>query len=527
MSEEKKYNTIFNKQTHSVKITLYNGYDKPAEINFFMVDQLIIEESLYEWYTTAVLILNNDFESVERGIPEQSEGQASVAPLYTFRNDGRNKINIKISLLEQVDPSSEEYTEVEPKKWEINYNYIIYDIEDLPVTDVSKKKKKLYLREEVYQRFSERNIQWSTYYPAAKELKINKPLQDISFSVGKSIKHLIETACGENDYNNVSEKLKIGFDKEGSISKPNLKVALFDDEAWDDGDEENKISYTSAASSNVVDDLHYLMKHYLSTGDTENPKKPCLFGLLRINRYTKKWELFSIKDLFKKSTEGDKGGEKYIERFILQGPFQTSKDLLEAVQKTPLAESQGLHSTIFSYRFVSMSPDDDMNLHNKMSVLYDNKKGTWNILSEDNSIETVQKIIKDDILPSLFSSKGVLLNINEDKLNGLITYPEHIVVQSKSSKNLWQNIMLHQSLFLNHAIEFTSLGSTARTPGMFIGIDRNENKSPDKNSFEDKIIGQWLLVKTKHVFYENTYLTSCVGVKVNSFNEIKCFKKGV
>jgi hypothetical protein len=79
-------------------------------------------------------------------------------------------------------------------------------------------------------------------------------------------------------------------------------------------------------------------------------------------------------------------------------------------------------------------------------------------------------------------------------------------------------------LLLNQALEFDSIGLTIRTPGKFIAIDRDNNTSAEKNDFEDKFIGQWLLAKVTHNFNGNKYLTNTVSVKIHSFNELNAFK---
>ena len=54
-----------NQQRYYFKITMYNGVDEPVEFDYFMVDQLNIEETLHNWNTTGVLVLRNEYEVIE------------------------------------------------------------------------------------------------------------------------------------------------------------------------------------------------------------------------------------------------------------------------------------------------------------------------------------------------------------------------------------------------------------------------------------------------------------------------------
>jgi hypothetical protein len=517
------FHVLFNQQRYYFKITLYNEVKDPVELELKHIENLSIDESLFKWYTTATLTLKTGFEFFERGLPVQTDSVEKISELYTFRNDGRNKVNIQIYPIQEDETGKPSFENLDPEIWNINYDFVIYDVEDIYAHEYSKKKKILYLWDERYQYFLERNIQWSSYYVAATELKTNKLLKDSSCLVGKAIKHIIQTACGENDYNNIADKLKVGWKgDDGSIDKPNLNVATFNDDLWDDGAENNKILYTSPSNFSVAEDIDYLMQYYVSTNNTEDTKKFGLFGILRFHRYLKDWRLTSIKELYKDSTDGDKPGKAFIETFYIETP-ENPEHLLDGVSRSPIGPSAGPSSTITSYRFVNMSPSDDLYISNRLAVQFDNTAGIWKIFLKDSSLKDTHKFLKKEILPQLFSSKGLLLNVRPDKSNGLITLPEHIVSQSPAARVFWRNILAYQSIFLNHALEFDCKGLTLRTPGKFIGIDRDQNKSPLKNDFDDKLLGQWLLAKVTHIFSEDNYTTNCVGVKINSYNEIESF----
>jgi len=78
--------------------------------------------------------------------------------------------------------------------------------------------------------------------------------------------------------------------------------------------------------------------------------------------------------------------------------------------------------------------------------------------------------------------------------------------------------MLFDSIFLNQSISFQCLGLTLRTPGKFIFIDRLG--AGEKNAFDDRFLGQWLITHVSHLFTQETYVTEVVGNKIDSFSPI-------
>ena len=59
--------------------------------------------------------------------------------------------------------------------------------------------------------------------------------------------------------------------------------------------------------------------------------------------------------------------------------------------------------------------------------------------------------------------------------------------------------MLKDFLMLNQALYFNATGLTIRTPGKFLFVDR-DSSTADKNPFDDKFLGQWLITKIVHYF---------------------------
>lgn len=533
MLKPNQFVATINDQKYYFKVTISNG-DKntqPLELTYYMVEELQIEETLFNWNVTASLVIKNDYEFIERGYV--AGNKANKSP-YIFRHDGRNKVNVRIF---PVLTEGADLTSTRPELNEINYDFVVYDVIDMPANDQSKKRKKMLLWDERYQHFLERNIQWSTYYVVAEKANTTDKLSNISCKVGLAIKHLIQTACGESKVHTVekSEPLKVGWNVESEnpegesayfildgINKPSRKVATFG--TWDEGSEENKISYTSPASSNVIEDLEYLLKYYVSSIDLEHKTGLGMPGFLRLDRYHKKWELVGLDQFYAKCTDGNKAGEDTIERVEVQ--LQDEVSSFGAI-KTPVfnGSSNNFTSKILSYRFVNLKNSDDLALCNRPAIRYDNDKCLWDIYFENNTPDAVVDSLKKNFIPKTFNDKkspGVLINLNKDKLNGFSTFPEHVVVQGPTASVLPRNDMISSSIFLNQALEFNSLGGTTRTPGKFINVERSPHNHAD-NDFENKFIGQWLLIRVVHTFFGDKYLNNTTGVKFNSFMEIPIF----
>lgn len=504
--------TQFNGQRYFYKIEISNGKDKSV-LYYHHIDQLIIEESAFNWFTKGALILKDDYAYIERGFPEYPPSDSvpvgGTKPFTIFRNDSRNTVSV---LIYPIDPKGE--VELDSEKWVLKYDFVIYDIQDINMNDHSKKKKKLLLWEEVYQRFLERNIQWSTYYVAADKLKTKKPLKDCSCKVGEAIKHIIKTACGDTEYNKISEL---------------PDVSEFEKKRWDNGADQNKIFYTSPANSSVANDLDYLISLYISKKRTNDKRKLGTPGFLSRMRVSKKWTLEGMKQYYERA-EGDPGDDQ-VEHFYIASDnhhkhYHGIKRVPRILGDINRDVNGGITSSIFSYRFVSMSALDDLDtMTDKQAIYYDNKACLWKLYYQDPSMPAVRKLSRQDLWEKLFNTKGSLFNYHSDKEKGIIIEPKHIQVQTKAAKVLWRNNMLKDGLLLNHAVEFITPGLTIRCPGKWIAIDRVDNLSPGGCEYDDKLIGIWFISSVTHNFYGNTYFTAMIGTKLHSTNQLNSFEK--
>jgi hypothetical protein len=497
-------------QAYKIRITMYNGMDKLVYIPYKVVHGLTIEESLINWWTKGWIMLQNDFEVLERGavsrdLLQNIEGDISKH-IYMFRHDGRNKINIRIST-ESKDIKDE-------KLWTMDYDFIIYDVEDV-YSDVHVKKfKKLYFIDERYQIFSERNIPWSTstHGPASKSGTPPWKLVDEQRKMNPcdAIKSIIETAsCNTFEGSSKQGELKVGYNYEsGSIEKPDIPLNSIKNDLWNSGNPspEYNVFYTSPANSTVMEDLDFMLNH--AVGKYDSPV------FLRINRYDKKWELVSLIDYFEKANQ--------IEHLLLDVGLSPSS--IVYIQRAPLKKdgqkiinfTSPRASLIKNYKFSQMAPVDDLRFINRPIHTFDFSKGIYNVYGKNNKIEKVYDKMKENCKAGglySFSSNSqaqIWMNINKTKREGIST-ENSFLTQGPTNLNLIR--MMKDLIFLNQGLYFQNEGLTLRSPGNFMFVDRYD--SSDKNLFDDKFLGQWFITKVIHYFDQNMYLTDVFSSKID------------
>jgi hypothetical protein len=515
-----------NNQQYYIEVYLYNQINEPWAVPMLAIDELCIEETLANWTTTGYIVLNNPFEVLERGslAVKTSDGSTlaySPNP-FLFRGDGRNKLSIRIYPLDK-DFSSAPY----PKdKWEICYDFAIYEVEDIPTGNNQKKLKKLNFWDERYQIFSERNIEYSSIYTYLKNNQINYNAAFVPevlklANPTEILKDIISTASNNPPVmkkimmdTTGGDKIKIGFKEGGSIKNPTEKIDVIDDANWDVGNG-GKIFFTSPAKSKATWDIKYVLD--LVVAKDEGP----VFLNLGRSSDDKKWKLESISTLFKNSPKDQ------IEHLIIEDSLTTGKpyhgrSFTGQSDDNTVNFSSAYASRITDYSYTPMAAADDARVTNSPIHFYDFDTGTFNIKYEKNTA----KVVKDSLekyakegLQSYKDGKGqikIILNQTKQKgiqLNNIFTAHKYFPENYGAVK------MIKDALMLNESINFQVLGLTLRTPGKFMFIDSLASDG-DLNSFHDKFYGQWLITKVKHVFTQDSYYTDVVGVKVDSYQTV-------
>lgn len=553
-------------QLYYIEIMMYNQLEdqKPVPIPFVLVHSLAFEESLSEWNVKGWIVFDDKLETLSRGSVTESNqnlkysNAEDVPPYYIFRNDGRNRISFKIYPVPNTKNSYNIFGDSNPlpkEQWEMSYDCVIYDIEDMPVGNNHNKLRKYYFWDERYQFFSERNIEWSTRLQGIKTLtsifdNLKNPkhetpelLTDFESSIpaNVAIKSIIDTASliDPKPESLAGDVVKIGFTEgNGKIDKPNIPLNTYSLE-WDNGylndDEQNhnRIFYTSPASANVLDDLDYVMQNACSkegypvflkfgrnSGDYIDGKSSG-----SSNTKNKQWELISLKTLLSRAKS------EQVERLFIEDGVETKKpyiprgplygdDIEDYVAQNFMS---GIASRIKTYKFSPMVSLDDMKIVNRPLHYYNFNNGTFNIISENNTAKSVIDKFKDAAKDNLYSfgtdqDGHILANLNQTKQKGIATKPA-LVYRQFFPSNLPQIEMMKNLLFLNQAISFVCAGLTIRTPGKFIFID-SAGSNGERNAFNDRFLGQWIMTKVFHLFTKDTYVTEVIATKVDTFQKI-------
>lgn len=521
---------LIDEQMYYFDIWIYNQIDgqDPFEIPFLFIDAISIEESLYDWNTKGWIVLNNQYEILEKKLPNKSNSP------FIFRGDGRNRLRLTITPI--FNKNSSENDEELRKKWEISLDCVIYDVEDIDTGSISNKRRKFYFHDERYQIFSEKNIEWSTAIEGRNKQfgfenttnnasNPDSPDSERCCRANIALKSIIDTAGKNPD----GTQIKIGG---GTIDNPEFSVESAkgnttqpNSHKWTDGTDDNNIFYTSPAYSTVIDDIKYITNYCGSLQEG-----PCFLDVVRWNDpLGKPFELIPLRDYF---TNAEK---EQVEHLVLRDGISefdnnTSQKGKIYIPKAPNEISNpvqnfmsGKASFITSYYFSPMVSSDDSRLCTTPSHNFDFSKGTFNINFKDNTIDDLEKNMTDYAKTGLFSfnSHGnphVLMNINRTKKDAIML-KNHFEPLQFFPKFLPQINMIRDLLFLNESICFTTRGLTIRAPGRFLFIDKvTSNGDPDPH--DDRFLGQWLVTKVNHLFQKQNYSTQVVATKIDAFNKI-------
>ena len=518
-----KYIYQIRDQFYHIEIWLYNQVDgyKPVQIPFLRVGGLSIEETLIDWPTKGWIILKNDLEMFERGSLSVNSPTKSIAQIpapYVFRNDGRNRISIKIYPINNPPGlvGKSIVQDLPRELWEINYDFVVYDVEDLPTSNVQNKLRKLYFQDERLQIMQEKNLQWSTslYGPNQKQLNV-KDLQR-AMPVSDAIKSIIQ-AAGSSNSNPEFSNLKIGFDDTGSIDKPTGLMASFGE--WDTGYAPNgsttNIIYTSPAGTNALDDLNYMLQNAVASDGT-----PLILDTGR-SMGDKKFHLRPLSYYFQNAEKNQ------IEKLMLEDGLDASNTppYIPRAPDTPGTSIQnfmsGIASRIKRYKFAPMVASDDAKNTNRPVHNFDFTKSEFNIYYEDNTAAKVSQNMENLAKGGLYaynSDGQLLMNINQTKQTGLMATP-YFESQTFFPKNKPAMLMMKQALFLNQTLYFQAPGLTFRTPGKFIFVDRYTS-SGEHNPFDDRFLGQWMITKVTHVFTPDDYTCEVISNKIDAFKKM-------
>lgn len=544
---------LFNGAPHKVEIYLQNtGEINPPEENRHQINpssivNLSLVETLNDWVVTGSLT----FLYVPEGSTTKSVGgqtqNTKVAGAkatgkeissYLFRADGFDYLRVcikpinksknkKANNLDGVKAIPEINTE--DSKWILSYLFSITNIEDINDIPALRgpmgpfmKCLKLSFHDFRYQILKTTNLEYSTALNPEANQESNLYNRG-TLPTGKAMLEIFNKAL-TNPMNGGSQALAI-------TPTP---------EKWDDGIGE--LFYTSPAQYNAEDDVEYLLANHVSStplGTTQeavgppNPNQPRDMCLIHTERPSSVTQLESIclsplTNFFKQAGAGaSEPGPLQYEHFFVTGDTDGVSAPTNKL-KAPIGPPDGnidiktaKYGQILSYSFVDIAPTLNAEEFRTTPVhSVDLRERKFKIEYKTNDVVAARKAISDGYINKKMylekegGEQNFLLQIHESKksVNVFPTFSlnsDNPLVRQKNGLHK----LLYNGVFQNQCICFSVLGLTFRESGTFIAIDKTKGAAP--NDYNNKLYGQWFVIRVDHIFDAGQYINTIYAIKLH------------
>lgn len=480
---------------------LNNGTSRVG-LKFSAINELnIIDDLRYFFvYGTLKINYNNDtlesFESVGGGL---AGGNKNAEP-YVFRGDGRDLLEIEIMPQLKEQKCLEVYAnENEKRQYCIKHLCSIYKYED-ETSGTGEKTRKFYFWDRDYQILREVNLNYST----ADKFKNKKSF----LSLGSE---KIDVARSNTEASLYTGEAIEGILKSALVDNAKLK---FTKGTWDRGG--SKIFYSSSGQNKAVDDLDYVLSYHMS--DTTNYSLPCI---LKKERYTDRYNLTPINKFYKSQA---------ISLGSIINPSSNSIDDFLIGKLDPDTGGNGTlpkkfnlkqiiptdYNIITDYTFQKIDANELQDFMSTQVVHVTDPRGFFNSGLKDNSYLTIDQLYNKVFVGSnTGTNSGAASNLptnrirkeNKNVTHNYIPY----AVDEKQSKCFGVNRSLINLFFKNTSIQFKVRGNTIRQTGKFFTINRNDSNY--SKSYDDTILGKYLITYVSHEFKKGTYETTLLGIK--------------
>lgn len=447
---------------------------------------------------------------------------------YQFRGDGFDLLRVMIAPKSRpngknVDASNVIKVDKSDTKWVLSYLFSIYDVQD--VNDIPNLKGpaapylkclKLSFHDVRYQLLATSNIEYSTAEKSQSE--------DRTIMTSTAMAEIINKAIADEEKGGCEE------------FKINENIPT-----WDNS--KSYIFYTSPAGYSALDDLNYVYANNVSQSDVKTTQGLPLndLALLHTDRpetygQLEPLVLTPLSELFKKAgKEQTSPGELQKEHFFITAHTSQEADKGTMLFRAPMGGNEKnidvktfKYGQIISYGFVDMSPDFNSNSFRSTPVYsVDIGKRVFNVEFKGNDIIATKDAIAETYIEELYKqgpSKNLFLpTIHKTKKDWNI-FPTFSLngEDSENGKVLRQknafHTLIYSGLFQNACIAFKTLGSTLRESGTFIGIDRTQGC--EDNSYNNKLCGQWFVVKVDHIFEAGAYMNRIYAIKIHRYKEL-------
>ena len=486
-TQSAEFGTVqYGDDLYDFNVILYNPEGKAFVFRTGGIEALHIEDSISNYYQSGYIVVKNDFDLLER--PGQ-DGKS-----YMFRGDSRDSLRISITPKINVKNSSRA-NEKTKTMFALNYDFVIYNIEEMATDNPSQKLKKLYFWDLHHQILIEKNINFSTAKLGKDAFSNNKEAGSVS--TGAAIQEVLKKTFP------ISDGFKLAFGK-------------FDAGGTD-------IFFSSPTGYKAADCLEYLLSKHVSTA--ANNFDWCL---LSIDRYPKVWSLISMKEYFDNAYDVAKnaGGPLFLEKMLLGGMKGSNPNVLSTIISRSPAVSVYFSNagTINNFSFVPPPGNltqTRINTHMVHSYSYGNKD--FAVDTESNSFANIKGAYNSNYVKNMLGQRGVprsnLIGNTYRNTNQNISNVYSTSQDSKQQRlGVGRNEALYNAIMLNNSISFKVPGATYRQTGKFISIDRSDSTSD--SAFDDKLLGIYMIVKVDHIFSGGAYNNEIVAVKTYNYKDL-------
>jgi hypothetical protein len=497
----------FDSQDYDFLISFNNG-EKEISLNSQSLIELQVVENFLNWYMEGYVIIDNPYDQFER-LGKLDESIISSDEIdYKYRGDGRDIITIRIipriDSVSTMDGLGGSPPDLKTEIWEIYMEGVIYDVEDLPSDSSQVKRKKFYFWEKEYHALLEKNIEFTTS------------------NVGENL-----GATEIHKKSNWERSLKTGealLEVFKAVEELKPKVPESVGELWAEGDEKNKIFYTSPSNYKAIDDVNYILSQH--TNSEEDGFDLCFLKFnRRLRGEPKKFTFESLSKYFEKAGTGS-AGEYQTEKFIILDmaeSFGGNIPIPKTPQDSPTFERNIMslgRNEINSYQFVEMGGLDSSQLIQIFPIhTYHTVKGQFNIHIDDNTPQKAKDFQTEYYLSKIGPNSKPRLHLNQWKTNGynLTNLWGHGGKESRYADG--RNKILMSSLLNGTTISFSVVGQTSRQTGRFISIDRAKYND---NDFDDRLEGQYFTMTVSHNFQfkSQEYRNTIIATKLHRYNSV-------
>jgi len=495
---------LLDDRSFGFKLILFNEDGRFMKLKKSAIQELVIEDDLFDMCHTGHLIYKNPHDVLERADKTQlGEEEIDVSP-YRFRGDARDFIRFELNPNLDSNLFAGTSNAIDSEFYTLRFTFCIYQVDDMPAESTVQKTKKLLFHDMRIQTLLENDLYWTSGRASIRQKLIahKKPLSKLSdddraIYTGAGIKDMLEQGLGSG----------VKFSRN-----------------WDTGS--RKVFYSSPAGSKAYDDILNMTNMHVSSDESEN--QPCI---LRLERYTNEWSLQPYSSYFNKSyTKATKTPGVYQnERFYISNEIDQT-DTASNPPKSPTSSGSVINNVSFpelslvsGYVYSEMpGADNQKHIVSSPTHTYHSKNKTFNFLYQEQSIGSMFNFFENNITGNMMggqsgpytdffinNTKSENRNVNLKQSN----YNDRIgpLIESRNS-------VLRHALFNGPVIQFTVKGSTNRRAARFISLDRNDKYT--ENDFDSKLLGQYLVTNVKHTITQDGYFNNITGVKPYYYNKV-------